>query len=561
MRQFKWWALLIVCNAIFSVFDFLIVLPAAHAGCLEDTRRVQLSQDHVQLRTFLCGPDDNPQSPPVLRVEFHRLSDVAASTLVAGAKIQFVNETLGDVKVLKNDVYETFHQLVQRFGTERDGRNSWGENGGIHFSIETPRGGTGASPAIDQRIIAYSLEFGYSPALRDVINPQQLTQRWKHYYRRSNTSGAVGTQNLSGQLSLWRYATENDFRGYKPDNAYASGAVKLSQFLLSQGCPRELFVIQAGIGESCEIDYVASWGLSLARIEPIVDFAIIKNVGGTEVALKQLYGAPPNSNLCRKRGAWIDQTKSATTNLLSQSLRLAAGESVLVPLKVSLVGPQEGVFVKDDDIEASRIFGRIKSSEPGTVFDFGGGLRLAREQLLPPQKPGIAEYIYGPEWNISAIDTGDGRITLAKKSSNFLNVTITSGGASCPYLLAWNPATDRWSEYGKVLHVARSKDTEQAHTTHISGFRAKFRLEEREPEVAYIDHAELNVELSDGRTLTEIASEPRLAVRDGQYAVLRMGEAVDFEFKLPDGVKEDDVHESRLTVFGYYEPNASQASK
>lgn len=132
----------------------LLSVSSAEARCLEDIRSVELGDHHARLRTFVCSSDDNPQSPPVLRVEFHRLSDVAASTLVAGSNIQFVNEALGNAKILENEVYATFRQLVQRFSTER-GRGGWGEGmGGVELSVETPKGGTGASPSIDQRTIA-----------------------------------------------------------------------------------------------------------------------------------------------------------------------------------------------------------------------------------------------------------------------------------------------------------------------------------------------------------------------------------------------------------------------
>lgn len=108
--------------------------------------------------------------------------------------------------------------------------------------------------------------------------------------------------------------------------------------------------------------------------------------------------------------------------------------------------------------------------------------------------------------------------------------------------------TSRWTDHGKILHMAKSKDKEQAHTASISDFRPKFRLTQLEPEIAYIDQAELTVELNHGRSLALTASDPRLSSRDGRYAVLRMGEEMDFEFKLPNGVKKSDVGASRLRL-------------
>jgi hypothetical protein len=47
-------------------------------------------------------------------------------------------------------------------------------------------------------------------------------------------------------------------------------------------------------------------------------------------------------------------------------------------------------------------------------------------------------------------------------------------------------------------------------------------------------------------------SNAKIAARDGDYLRLLWGDMVEIEFVLPDGIAEEDVEESHLTVTGYY---------
>ena len=67
----------------------------------------------------------------------------------------------------------------------------------------------------------------------------------------------------------------------------------------------------------------------------------------------------------------------------------------------------------------------------------------------------------------------------------------------------------------------------------FDGFKHRFRLEEREPEMAFIDQAELIAVLKTGHTLTLAADNPKLRTRDGQYLRLLWGDAVEINFSLP----------------------------
>jgi hypothetical protein len=86
----------------------------------------------------------------------------------------------------------------------------------------------------------------------------------------------------------------------------------------------------------------------------------------------------------------------------------------------------------------------------------------------------------------------------------------------------------------------------------FSGFKRRFRIEEREPELAFIDQVELVILLRNGETVQLQPTDPKIAALDGDYLRLLWGDLVEIEFVLPDGIAEEDVEESRLTVTGYY---------
>src|SRR5262249_47024185 len=144
------------------------------------------------------------------------------------------------------------------------------------------------------------------------------------------------------------------------------------------------------------------------------------------------------------------------------------------------------------------------------------------------------------------------RIDLDRRSANFTKVTAASADASCPYLLSWSEA-EGWIEHGKALHQGKGMAREYTETIQIEGFRPRFKLEEREPEAAFIDEAVLQIIVKGGDTFSLKPDNITLAARDGKYVPLYWGDAVEFSFGLPDHLKEEDVVSSLLQLTGYYE--------
>jgi hypothetical protein len=122
---------------------------------------------------------------------------------------------------------------------------------------------------------------------------------------------------------------------------------------------------------------------------------------------------------------------------------------------------------------------------------------------------------------------------------------------SCPHLLSQAEDGD-WIDYGKVLHKAPNKENEYTDLRTFEGFKHRFRVEEREPEMAFIDQIQLVAVLKTGDTLALVADNPKLRTRDGDYLRFLWGDTIDINFFLPADIREEDVVESRLYVTGYY---------
>jgi hypothetical protein len=103
------------------------------------------------------------------------------------------------------------------------------------------------------------------------------------------------------------------------------------------------------------------------------------------------------------------------------------------------------------------------------------------------------------------------------------------------------------------LHQAPNREQQYTEGRVFPGFKSRFRIEEREPEIAFIDQMELVVLLTDSKTIQLQPDHPKLAARDGDYVRLLWGDKIEVEFALPDGVAEDDVKETHLRVTGYYQ--------
>jgi hypothetical protein len=266
----------------------------------------------------------------------------------------------------------------------------------------------------------------------------------------------------------------------------------------------------------------------------ILDVVLIENVSRQPINIDGLFQSISAESRLRASPSTVPTPKS----LHPLSETLLPGQSLLVPTKITLV-PAQSVL---------RTFGYRQTSND--IYKRLGTSGLSGESSH--RAPIFKNYLYGPEIAIGGLSINNDRIDLTKYSANFVDLTFTYQEGSCPYLVSLDPRSGDRTEHGKILHSATSKNREDVETMTFPGFRSHFRLEEREPEIAFIDQVELAVVLKSGETILLTPDHLMIAARDGKYLPLYWSDVVDIQFRLPIGLVEDEIIESRLSVTGYY---------
>lgn len=551
MWKFRLWIAASVCA-------LSLASATARAACQEDFRRVELSSDNiVRLRSFLCRT--NNQSAPLIQVEFHRLSDVVASLILSKQHSAMVERTIGSPRVIENDVFRAYTELLQRFGTTRDvpirANNTY-------TTFELVAAGKGGTAKLDDELSGlkmrtivnpFTVSFAY-PAANEIAELQRriIGQDVRFFYKSSYGNTTT--------MLFWRGMRPSDLTNYSRNAAAYSRNVRAdsgltnlvpSNLKLVGHVARERwpddFLILAGqyFPENATCEGLPGWEFNYWMRGIILEVILIENVSNEPIQIKGLFGdRSPDKGLRVAPATRAKLNGGESLGPLSEILQ--RGEKLLVPIKITFVPTNDLREIFKDRNASGDMYRRLGAS------GFGGN-------VAGHAAPVFKNYNYGPELNVSSIAVDETRINLGTPSANFMDMTASSEIGSCPHLLSWNGGDD-WIEHGKVLHLAKGRQLEYSETRIFSGFHQRFRIEEREPEVSYIDRAELIVRLKNGATLALAPDNAHLVAHDGDYVRLPWGKAVEFGFALPDGMVDSDVTESRLSLTGYYERYSNSGS-
>ena len=106
----------ITFRAPLIVAGFLLAtnMQLAYGQCQEDTRTVTLKKNNVaRLKSAVCKADG---SDVRVKVEQYRFSDAAASIIASGQILKALVNVVGKFRTAKNDVLETYADLLSKFG-------------------------------------------------------------------------------------------------------------------------------------------------------------------------------------------------------------------------------------------------------------------------------------------------------------------------------------------------------------------------------------------------------------------------------------------------------------
>jgi len=537
---------------------------AASAECVEDRRKLALdaagqdvSGDNVvELRTYSCRGDaggDNVQ----VQVELHRLSDLAASIIVEQRSSGTIRRMMGAPKLIANDVLTTYADLLREFGTNvdrnlspgfkieaaGDGGAAAGSTGdknevralsGASFSTLLPYPAVDEMEALARKTIPPGLRYFYSVYCEDDETDVGTSGSCKTYDRAAvemkfwRPMRAADVADFSSRMTAYN----GKHAGQDPNPVALPRELRLARHLAGTNWPDD-FMLLVGTTDTdaCEagFHYVA---------RPVtLDIAIIENASDEPVVVDDLLGG--RSAESGLRAATPPTAPAGNGTPLGMPVgTLAPGEKVLVPLRIGL-----GIDEYLVDL--------FKHRQTSVQIQKKVGAKGFTGNVAGHGAPNLKSYTYGPEIALTGLTVNGTPLDLTRRSVNYIEMTMSAEEGSCPYLTSEGP-DGTWIEHGKVLDKAPRQELAYSDSRSFGGLRSRFRIEEREPELAFIDHAELVVTLRNGEVLALAPDDERLARRDGVDVRLAWGESLAIDFSLPDAVPDGEVVESRLAVSGYY---------
>lgn len=131
------------------------------------------------------------------------------------------------------------------------------------------------------------------------------------------------------------------------------------------------------------------------------------------------------------------------------------------------------------------------------------------------------------------------------------SMSIYYAVGSCPYLMVYNTKKGYWKELGTVLYGRKHKSLQSDEIYKLGEDISKIRIEEREPEITYIQS--LSIIYTDSQTDTKrevMLSLSSLASQQDGYFVLHEGQSIEIDLETLIPANSLDI---KLKINGYYE--------
>jgi hypothetical protein len=559
----------------------------AEPQCVASFREIKFPDGSARVKNYVCKTEGS--SKPVIRVEFDRLSEAAAGSLIQGEPYPDMERAFGKVRLVNNAVAAETKKIFDHFGIKKVDGDCFGfvvaaaAGGKHHVSKSKGMSDEGFDTCSETRTLWY-LTFPDQMGLTTIEMPlptevehYQTHDDWPQGYNFSYSldNDCWETSPILCTL-LWRPARPDDLANFVPNLIAYHRILGMSEdtpdgiaeweklpeswhytrkkyftlidYLVRGGWPDDFLFVTS------EADLCGGLQPSMHIRQMILDVAFVQNLSDNVLSLDGLLGDELTGMHLRK----IESVSPAKTHRIALDLaNIQPGETLAVPLRISFVMADSLQTAVGDQAVAKQAFARIRAAKPGTVFEMATNpgeppIRKVRESFGPPTAPKPAAYAFGPEIQLSGLVLDGKPIVFEQASRNFMELVAGSGYGSCPYLYAWDDDQKDWVRHGKVIDAANSRDKEMTETKTFEGFRSKFRLAEEELEVSYIDHVKLEIELKDGGGMTLAPDLAAMNAKDGSYATIKAGDRIEFSFALPPSVKPADVKQSTLAITGYY---------
>lgn len=560
--------------------------PAA-AQCVASFREIKFPDGSARVKNYVCKSEG--AAKPELRVEFNRLSEAAAGSLIQGAPYPDLERAFGKIAVVDNPVTAEAKKLFDNFGTKSVEQDCYAFQVAAAAGGQQYASGSDDSAACSEARTLWYLTFPDQAGLTTMqmplpaeIEEYQTSAGWPRGFSFSyDANGECLNAPSLSCVAIWRPARPDDLANYDQNQIVYDRMAGMEP-----ATPEEI-AAQQNDPESWQykrkryfalIDYLTAGGwpddflyvtarpspcgggldFSLHIRQLIMDAAFIQNLTDKPLSIDGMLGAAVNGAGLRKPETGV---VSATDAIGSGIGVLQPSATVVVPLAISFTMASSLADELRDQASAEQVFNKIQALPAGTMlaleFAEEPSTKKARESFAAPSLPKPAIYAFGPELRLSGLVVNGQKIVFDQASRNFMQLTAGSGYGSCPYLYSWDDGHDAWVRHGKVIDAANSQEKEMTETKTFPGFRSKFRLAEEELEVSYIDQVKLEVMLKGGAGMTLAPNFAAMDAQDESYATIKAGDRIEFSFALPPTVKAADVKQSTLAITGYYRPYSS----
>jgi hypothetical protein len=581
------------------------------AQCVDQPRTVTLApKNEVALKSYLCTAD-----AAQFRVEYYRLSDGAVSLLLANGSSVKLKKTLGSAKIMPNEVSQTYADLVKQFGVTADvPQNNFG-SGDLTLTV-APADQAASSPdgtanddtdkaakqdktglkKLRTLIGLWGPPVGDNyPAITEItaLQAKTIPSNLSYYYAFAGTAkdlAANGSDDCDKaditckkfgdnvyEMTFWRPLAAGDIENFSanakaynaqllkvrknqtnikidmigPDDPF-SNYDRLEKFISGGALPDDfsflLGTYQAGPAcgdaDADDLPGLAGWKFDTARRDVKIDAVFVENLSKQPLAIGPLFGQRnASANLRAAEPASALPVDAAALDGTSGTI--APGQTAIILTRIVFLLP------------ADRLAGFRKDRESMAALRALGPDGFTGNASAYQAPPDPKDYTYGPTLTVTGASVNSKRIDFAARPvANFLELTASQEGASCPYLLSWDDSDHEWISDGKILQRGQGRANAYTDTVTFPDLRTRFRIEEREPELAHLQSVKLVVEFGDGSTQTFSPAQPAAVSGDGEISLM-WGEAADISFAVPNTVNAKDVRQSRLQVSGYYERYSS----
>ena len=308
---------------------------------------------------------------------------------------------------------------------------------------------------------------------------------------------------------LLRETTGNVYNNFDVEKVVPP-ELKLAQHVAGDAWPED-FVITIGdarnvdgCGNAADGPDVGGWVFGYWPRKVLIDVVLIENTSSRPITVGDLLGTTVSAPSLRvATSPTVPPTKARAVEMAEA---LAPGERLLVATRVAFV--PNGLFRRLDS--GRSVAGRTTFSPAPAQTD-----SVARDQVSVST---FRNYAYGPEINVTGFLVNSTGVDLNQRpSANFGDLAVTRETGSCPFLMSWDAERQEWIDHGKVLDKAPRPDLQYSEVKVFPGFQSRFRIEEREPEIASIDEAELTIVLRNGERRRLRADHAKLAALDGAH--------------------------------------------